>query len=597
MKHTIPTRAQIPREDQWDLSSLFTSPQDWEEAFAQLDSYIEQAKPFAGTLGSSPRRLREFLDFLNETGMLMERLEYYALLKYSEDAGDSVNQARMGMITQKSAQAAAAFSFVEPELMEIETERMDQLLSDPLIKPFEIKLTKILRFRPYTLSSDQERLLALQADAAETPSQTFEALTNVDLEFGSVETEEGAKPLSQSTLASFLQHENREVRRSAYMQFYRQFDAHKHTLSSLYSGSVKQDAYRAQVRGFSSSRAMALYPDNVDEQVYDNLIEEVRSGHSSLQRYYRLKQQVRGLDELRHYDVYLPFSSGVKTRYSFDEAVDTVCNALSVLGDEYTGVIREGLTGGWVDKYENKGKRSGAFSAGSYTGYPYILMNYKEDVLRDLFTLAHEGGHSMHSHYSAKHNPFQHYQYTIFEAEVASTFNEQLLADYLLQHAETPQMRAYIIGKQLDDIVATIFRQTMFAEFEHTVHRLYEDGTPLTVELLRGTYRELMNAYLGSGVTLEEISDLEGLRIPHFYRAFYVYKYATGLSAALALSRQVTQGGEAQRQRYLRFLASGGSAFPIESLSEAGVDMSSREPVREAVAVFDRLLDQMEDLI
>lgn len=597
MSSTIPKRNEIPKEDRWDLSSLFENDELWEKSLKELAGMIDQASTFSGTLGSSASQLKACMDYLNTVGMLHERLEYYAFLRYAEDAGDSGNQARMGKISQTGARLAASLSFIQPELLEIPEKTMEQMLSDKLLQPYAVKLRKMLVFRPYTGSASEERILALQADSTDTPSRAFEALTNVDMDFGTVAVESEEKPLSQSTLAVFLTHPDKSVRKSAYTQFYRCFDQHKNTLSALYSGSVKQDASLAQIKGYSSSRAMALYPDQVSESVYDNLIVSVREGLDALHRCYDLKRRYAELDELHHYDLYLPFTREVETRYPFDTAVDTVCEALAPLGEEYVETLRKGLKGGWVDKYENRGKRSGAFSAGSYSGYPYILMNYKEDVLRDLFTLAHEAGHSMHSWYSARSNPFQHYSYTIFEAEVASTFNEQLLADYLLKRSDSPAMEGYIIGKQLDDITATVFRQTMFAEFEHRIHRLYEEGTPLTTDLMRGTYRELMEQYLGSGVVLEPESDLEGLRIPHFYRAFYVYKYATGLSAALALSKMVMDGGTSERDRYLSFLCSGGRYYPIDSLKTAGVDMTSTEPAASAVSVFSSLLDRIEQVL
>jgi oligoendopeptidase F len=304
------------------------------------------------------------------------------------------------------------------------------------------------------------------------------------------------------------------------------------------------------------------------------------------------------VDKLTHYDVYVPIVKGITVKHSYEEAVDVIGKALSPLGKDYVKTLQEGLTAArWVDRYENKGKRSGAFSSGIYSGYPYIMMNYKEDVLRDVFTLAHEGGHSMHSYYSARNNPFPSYDYTIFEAEVASTFNEQLLADYLVSHAESKEMVAYVLGKQIDDVVATLFRQTMFAEFEMLVHQQAEQGEPNTVASLRSTYRKLMEQYFGPNVKLFSLSDLEGLRIPHFYRAFYVYKYATGISAAITLAEKVLKGNEEDKNRYLEFLKSGGSRYPMDSLRLAGVDMSTPEPVEKALDTFTGLLDKFEALM
>ena len=365
----------------------------------------------------------------------------------------------------------------------------------------------------------------------------------------------------------------------------------------MYNGSVQLDVYKAKARNYPSARAMSLFPDKVPEAVYDNLITAVRDKLHSLHAYYALRKKVLGVEALKHYDVYVPMIATVKINYSYPEAVDLIIPALKPLGDEYCDVIKSGLLGRWVDKYENKGKRSGAFSAGSYHGDPYILMNYKPDVFRDIFTLAHEGGHSMHSWYSVHNNHFQNYNYTIFEAEVASTFNEQLLARKLINEAETDEMKAFLIGKLVDDIIATIFRQTMFAEYEAKCHNIVEQGRPLTVDVLRTTYRELLEAYFGPELKLDKESDLEGLRIPHFYRAFYVYKYATGLSASIALSKRVLEGGVTERNEYLNFLKSGGSKYPLESLKLAGVDMSTPQPVSYALEEFDGYVKTLETLL
>jgi oligoendopeptidase F len=417
------------------------------------------------------------------------------------------------------------------------------------------------------------------------------------MDFGVIDTPEGKRPLSQSTWSVFMENPDREFRRRAYGAFYRQFDSHKNTLASLYSGSVKMDVIKARIRGFPSALSAALFPDKVDEPVYDNLIGTVGKNLAALHDYYEMRKRCLKVSELRHYDVYAPLAAKPAKTTSWNEAVDLVSSALSPLGDEYTGVLRSGLLGRWADRYENKGKRSGAFSAGSYSGDPYLLMNYKDDSIRDVFTLAHEGGHSMHSWYSAQSNPFMHYNYTIFEAEVASTFNEELLFRYLKDSSGSRDLKRYIVNKRADDILATLYRQTMFAEFEKRTHELEEGGSPLTVDLLRGEYRRLLEKYFGPAMVLENESDLEALRIPHFYRAFYVYKYATGISASLALAERVLSGGEKEREDYFTFLRSGGSRFPIESLKAAGVDMSSPTPVEAACRIFGRLVGELERLL
>jgi oligoendopeptidase F len=462
---------------------------------------------------------------------------------------------------------------------------------------YAVYLRKLARFKPHILTDKEERVIAVQSEADGAAREAFSVLTNVDMDFGVIQTEDGPLPLSQSTWSVFMENGDRAVRERAYRQFYRQFDQHKTTLASLYGASVKKDVIHARLRGHPSARAAALFPDNVDEKVYDNLVAAIHANLAPLREYYGLRRRALGLDTLRHYDVYAPLVPAVTKKTSWNEAVDLVSQALAPLGGEYVNTLRGGLLGRWADRYENKGKRSGAFSAGSYTGLPYILMNYKEDSIRDVFTMAHEGGHSMHSWYSARANPFMRYNYTIFEAEVASTFNEELLYRFLRDRCrDDKRLCAYLVCKRADDILATLYRQTMFAEFELETHKLEEGGRPLTVDTLRRTYRALLEQYFGSEMTLEPESDLEGLRIPHFYNAFYVYKYATGISAALALAERVLNGGSLEQNDYFTFLKSGGSRFPLESLKAAGIDMSSPAPVEAACKVFADVVDELRAL-
>jgi oligoendopeptidase F len=446
------------------------------------------------------------------------------------------------------------------------------------------------------LSEREEKIMTLQQEAARASRKAFSQLTNVDFAFGAIEVDGAEKPLTQSTWSSFMEHADRSVRQKAYTRFYAVFDQHKNTLASLYEGSVNQDIFEARSRGYASSREMALFPDKVPQSVYDNLIASARAHFAPLHKYYALRKKILGVSELRHYDVYVPLAAKIKTRTPYEEAVETLRQALNPLGNEYTDTLCAGLLSGWVDRYENKGKRSGAFSSGTYTSYPYILLNYKEDVPRDVFTMAHEGGHSMHTWYAARNNPYQHYQYTIFEAEVASTFNEELLFAHLLERAQADAMKTYLLSMRASDIVATLYRQTMFAEFEAKTHAMAEAGEPLTLDALRGVYASLLRDYFGPDMALEKESDLEGLRIPHFYSAFYVYKYATGISAALALADKVLAGGDAERDAYFAFLKSGGSRYPIDALKVAGVDMASGEPVERALRRFALLVDKLEKL-
>ena len=598
----IKARGEIAKEDTWDLSKLFANDGEWEAGLAEFAARAEKIPSFRGTLGSSAESLAAWFVFSRDLGILEERLGDYAGLRQTEDEGDNAARTMAGKFTMAAARAQAASAWSAPEIMAIPDKDMERFMANTLLEEYRIYLKKLLRQKPHILSDKEERILALHSEGEGVSSDAFSVLTNVDIDFGVIDTAEGKRPLSQSTWSVFMENPDRELRRRVYETFYRHFDTHKNTLASLYAGQVKLDVIHARIRGYSSARAMALFPDKVDEKVYDNLIDTVGKNLAPLHRYYSLRKKILRAPELRHYDVYVPLVAKAIKKTSWNEAVALVTEALSPLGDEYTETLRAGLMGRWADRYENKGKRAGAFSAGSYTGDPYILMNYKDDSIRDIFTLAHEGGHSMHSYYSAKNNPFMHYGYTIFEAEVASTFNEELLFRYMRdstdsQNQKSADLRLYMVNKRTDELLATLYRQTMFAEFEKRTHELEESGTPLTVDVLREEYRKLLSKYFGPEMVLEKESDLEGLRIPHFYNAFYVYKYATGISSALALAERVLGGGSKEREEYFGFLKSGGSRFPIESLKAAGVDMSSPAPVEAACAVFSRLVNELEGLL
>lgn len=582
----------MAESDKWDLSSLYPCDEAWETDLGRLKKKIDEASKFKGTLSKSPVALLSAMKWLSDTMMLAEQVYVYASLKYSAQSDDPENQRMIGTISQVYTDLVASVSYMDPEILEIKN--LEKIIEDKDFDDCRVYLKKILRQKSHTLSPAEEEILAKQSELQSTPNKAFEMLTNVDMNFGSID----GMPLSQSTWASFMLSADRELRRRAYEQFYETYRSHEQTIATLYASSVKQDIFNARVRGFDTALDAALYSDDVPKSVYTGLIDAVHKALPLLHRYYGLRKRILGLSELRHYDVYVPLVSSIKTHKTYEQAADIVRQALKPLGEDYVKTLYKGITTDrWVDRYENKGKRSGAFSSGGFIGAPYILLNYKEDVLGDVFTLAHEGGHSMHSYYSKRNNPFLCYDYTIFEAEVASTFNEQLVAKYLTDNAESEEMRTYIIAKQIDDMIATLFRQTMFAEFELLCHTQQEQGQILTVTTLRKTYRNLLEAYFGPEMVFEENSDLEGLRIPHFYNAYYVYKYATGISAAIALSQRVLNGGWRELDDYLGFLKSGGSKFPIQSLKSAGVDMSTQAPVEAAMKKFEALLSQFEKTI
>ncbi|MBR1722727.1 MAG: oligoendopeptidase F [Treponema sp.] len=593
---SIPKRSEVPESDKWDLSTLYKSDEDWEKALSSIKPLTESVVSYKGKLAESSEYLLNCLKAMEKLDLTIEMVYNYASLQHTADEGDSQAQDRDGRAMMAYAAAQSELSFFSPELMAIPDEKISEWINLPEFADFKIFIQKELHHKPYILSEKEERILSLQTESSETPSNAFSLLTNVDFQFESITINGEEQPLTQSTFSTFIRNPDRKIREEAYKKFYATFLKHENTIAALYAGSVNQDIFNSRSRGYKSSLDAALYGNKVPESVYMNLIETVHKNISTLHKYYALRKKLLGLSELRHYDVYVPLVKNIEVKTSYDEAVEICRKALSPLGKEYTDILCDGLKNGWVDRYENKGKRSGAFSSGAYIGYPYILLNYKDDTIRDVFTMAHEGGHSMHSYYSKNNNPYLCYNYTIFEAEVASTFNEELVFEYLLKNAKDKDMKAYLLAMRADDVLATLHRQTMFAEYELKVHELVEKGTPLNAKVLRKIYRELLEFYFGSEMKFEEESDLEGMRIPHFYNAFYVYKYATGISAALALAKRVTEGGEKEREDYFKFLKSGGSRYPIESLKVAGVDMSSTEPVQAALDVFAKLVAELEEI-
>lgn len=595
----IPLRDEVPAKDKWDLSSIFKSDDEWEEALKSLPALTQKVAAFKGKLGESDKTLLEALKAYEQAQLKMETVYHYASLIHEANEDDSAAADKNGRALMAYTQMQSELSFIDPEIQAIDETKLRQWISQPEYADYKVFIEKNLHFKKYILSEKEERILSLQMQTAETPSTAFSVLTNVDINktFGTVTVDGEEKPLTETTWSVFMHSQDRKVREEAYKKFYAKFEEHQNSIAALYAGSVNQDIFSVRARGYDSSLHQALYGNKVPLSVYTNLIECIHKNLDTLHDYYSLRKKVLGVKELRHWDVYVPLVKSVDSKTCYEESVEICRKALAPLGKEYTDRLCDGLLNGWADRYENVGKRSGAFSSGCYVGYPYILLNYKDDVIRDVFTMAHEGGHSMHSWYSVHNNPFMSYDYTIFEAEVASTFNEELVFEYLLKNAESEEMKAYLLSMRADDILATLHRQTMFAEFELKAHEAVENGTPLTAELLRKIYRELLELYFGPEMVFEENSDMEGLRIPHFYTAFYVYKYATGISAALALAKRVTEGGEKEREDYFKFLKSGGSRYPIESLRVAGVDMESTEPVQAACDTFKKIVDELKTLL
>ena len=592
------SRAEIPEADKWDLGHLFAEVGKWQEDFAWIQRTYPMITNLKGRLGESAATLAECLEFDKALDQKIERVSHFASLQLAEDSANPEYLARMGQLQNLLTKIGEAAAFVGPEIQAISDDRFAQFLQDPALKEWIITLRKIRRNKPHVLSEPEERLLALGSAALEGYDDTFSQLTDVDMKFGVIADAEGREhPLTQNSFGSFLVKREHGLRKRAFHQFYEEFQDHQFTLATALSYSVKADVFRARARNHPSALEASLFRDDVPVAVYDGLISSVRGNFAPLFRYYEMRRRVLGLEELHQYDTYVPLVPEIETRVSFDEAIEKVITSLSPLGDEYTRTLADGLRGRWCDRYEAKGKRSGAFSSGSYGAPPYILMNYKSDVFSDIYTLAHEAGHSMHTWFAQKTQSYQDYNYPIFLAEVASTFNEELLTHSLLGQTEDAKMRAYIINRQIDDIRGTLFRQTMFAEFEKIIHEIEERGDGLTLEVFKNAYRSLLQAYFGDGVVLDPELDLECLRIPHFYSAFYVYKYATGISAAVALSQKVLAGEKGAVDAYLDFLRSGGSKFPLETLQGAGVDMTKAAPIESTLRLFDRRVTELEALL
>ena len=594
----LPDRSDVALADTWDLSKLFPSDDAWHAAIKELESMIDGFAPFRGTLSDSPEQLAKLLAFDSSVDRLADRIANYAMLKTSEDQTNSDYQGMVARFQNIATKAGEAASFIRPEVLAIEDDTMAEFLKSPSLEPYQLMLERLVRYKPYTLGEKEEQLLAMQGEMAGSASRIFRQLHDADLKFGNVANERGEEvELSPSTFSQFLISPDRSVRKTAFDQFYEQFTGHENSLAAMLSSSIQKDVYYAKARGYDSVLHSSLYSDNVPQTVYDNLISAVRGNLPSLYKYYDLRRRKMNLDDIHHYDTYVPILTDMEIEHTWDEAVDVVCNSLSPLGSDYVDVLRGGLAGRWCDRYPNQGKQSGAFSFGTYDGDPYIMMNFKPAVFNDVFTLAHEAGHSMHSYFSTQNQSYEYHNYTIFVAEVASTFNEQLLTRHFLETARDDRLKAYLINNEIDSIRATIIRQTMFAEFEKITHEMCEAGEPLTVDAFKEVYGKLLADYFGPDFAIDECLQLECLRIPHFYRPFYVYKYATGLSAAIALSTRVVSGGDAELADYKSFLAGGCSKYPLDLLRDAGVDLEKPDAVNVALKRFDDLVEELDGLL
>jgi oligoendopeptidase F len=594
----LPSRSEIKVEDTWKLEDIFASDDAWEKEFEEVKALIPQMEKFKGKLGESAQTLYNALQEQDELTMRVSKLYTYAHMRYDQDTTNSFYQGLNDRIKTLYTQIASALSYVTPEILSIEESKIKQYMAEHKeLKLYAHALDEITRERPHILSESEEALLAQASEVLGSSSNTFGMLNNADLEFPSIKDENGEEvEITHGRYIRFLESSDRRVREEAFKAVYETYGKFKNTFASTLSGTVKKDNFSARVRHYNSARHSALSTNNIPEEVYDNLVKTVNDNLHLLHRYIDLRKKVLGIEELHMYDLYTPLVKDVKMEVTYEEAKDYILKGLKPLGEDYLNVLKEGFENRWVDVHENKGKRSGAYSSGTYGTNPYILMNWQDNV-NNLFTLAHEFGHSVHSYYTRKTQPYPYGDYSIFVAEVASTCNEALLNDYLLKTIDDEKQRLYLLNHYLEGFRGTVFRQTMFAEFEHDVHVRAQNGEPLTPELLTKLYYDLNKKYFGDNLVIDEEIGLEWARIPHFYYNYYVYQYATGFSAAAALSKQILEEGEAAVERYVGFLKSGSSDYPIEVLKKAGVDMTTSQPIEEALAVFEEKLTEMERLL
>lgn len=595
------TRSQVPTEERWNVEAFYPSWADWKKEFDQVRGeekapHWPALKAFEGKL-KDPNDVARFFDAFLHLDQELTKLYTYAQLRQDEDLASDVSKQNFGMISSLIHDFILEYSWVEPELLMLKEKDFNRLISSDKLKGYRFYLERLGRRRPHVLSQDLEAMMALSSKALETPSKAFGALNNADLTFEPAVTIDGEKKeLTTGTFNSYIRSPDRELRKSAFIQIHRAYEKHANTLCELLQGQVQDHLFLSRAKKFSNCREAALFPNNIDAAVYDNLLMVIHEHLPAMQEYMRLRKEILGLDELHPYDLYVPLVEEAQMQLEYGEACETVIRSVAPLGDLYTKILKEGLlVDRWVDPFENQFKRSGGYSSGCYGSMPYILMNY-HGSLNDVFTLAHEAGHSMHSYLSRKNQPYIYSDYPIFVAEVASTFNEQLLLKALKEKTKSKKDLAYLINYEIEAIRTTIFRQALFAEFELKIHTFSEQGITLTPALLKQTYLDLYRQYYGPELVLDGGIEYEWARIPHFYSDFYVYQYATGLSAALALFEEVIDSKEA-RERYLQFLSSGSTRYPLDLLKIAGVDLHEKAPVEAAMRKFEMRLKELKKIL
>lgn len=593
----LPERSELDPQFMWDLTHIFHSDEEWEQAFKQIKEQIAEVDQYKGKLAQSAEDLLNGLKARDELSEKTGKAYVYAHLKKDENSTNSTYVGFENRVSSLAVQVQSSFSYMVPEILDIDAAVIERFLQENEdLQVYGHELEDLLRQKEHVLTSAEEAILAQAQELAGAPADIFTMINNADMKFPNVTNEDGEElELTHGRYIQFLESPKQQVRKDAFQAMYETFGKQINTLAMTLNSMVKKNIFYATVRKYPSSVQAALYKDNIPMDVYDNLIKAIHERLPLFHRYMRLRKKMLGLEDMHLYDVYVPLIEEVSMKVGYAEAQELIQSSLAPLGAEYVQDMKQAFEQGWIDVYENKGKRSGAYSSGTYGTPPYILLNY-QDTLDNVFTLAHELGHSMHSYYSKEHQEFVNSQYTIFVAEVASTLNEALLTHHLLQQTDDPKKKMYILNHYLDAFRGTVFRQTMFAEFERTIHDKVEQGEALTAESLSEIYVDLNKLYYGEDVVIDDEIQMEWARIPHFYMNFYVYKYATGFAAAAALSKQILEEGTPAVERYLGFLRSGGSDYSIELLKQAGVDITTSEPVHQALEVFEATLNELEEL-
>ncbi|WP_107572312.1 oligoendopeptidase F [Clostridioides difficile] len=587
-------RSTIEEKYKWKIDKMYSNKEEIEKDISKVKNLIQEVKEYKGKLSDSKENLYKVLNISENASRIVQNLYVYTHMKQHEDTRINDNQGRATKTEMLSTDLGVATSYIVPEILAIEENKLSEYLKDDKLSFYTKYIKDILRDKPHTLSEREEEILAATSELSTVPKNVYDMLAYADMQFPEIEDEDGNKvKLSHSNYSLFIKSKNSRVRKDAFEGEFSTYEKYKNTFASTLYGGIKSEIFYAKTRKYNSAIEASLFSDDVSLDVYNNLISAIDKSIPNLNKYVELKKKFLGLNEIHMYDLYVPLTDKFDMDIPYDKAQDIILEALKPLGEEYLKVIKSAFDEGWIDVYDNEGKKGGAYSWGSYDSHPYILMSYKND-LNSLFTLIHELGHSVHSHYSRTSQPFLYSDYKIFVAEVASTLNELLLINYLLENSKSKDETIYLLNYYLEQFRTTVYRQTMFAEFEKIVHERVENGEPLTADEFTDIYYKLNEKYYGKSAIVDKQIGIEWARIPHFYSNFYVYKYATGFSAASALSQQILSEGSTAVDRYINFLKSGGSEYPLEQLKSAGVDMTKKESIEEALNVFAELVNKLE---